>query len=363
MTCLERMWSCQKVCPKFLVQMLHESQMWRRPALSANRSKTGSYSLLFPTNIQSQIPSHTSLTQQKSPVWTGSKTSLHSVRVTLGDRSIIIPPGPVLIFEVWDSRGPGWGNGCSHPAFQKDGSELEMNAAYTVWEKGIFMVQKPVDDITGTTKNNRFKRFMSPKGWENIHKYLIAFNTKCLCELKQLLGHNLTEKKKNLCHINDAIIRFLGSCYDQCDKELIRWVDYTQLLENLKITQLKIPPPENRKPVQTTIVISDVGVGISSKHCNSDFFWNVIKGICIQTNCQDKLWIQSLDSWRANLCRLQIVSTVKTPWTDVRVLLDSAHLHVWKKHEAMEGRALDINWCLREPIVVNVQHTLSARFD
>lgn len=38
-------------------------------------------------------------------------------------------------FDVWDIHSPGWGNGCSHPAFQKNGSRLEIYAARMVWQE------------------------------------------------------------------------------------------------------------------------------------------------------------------------------------------------------------------------------------
>lgn len=38
-------------------------------------------------------------------------------------------------FDVWDIHSAGWGNGCSHPAFQKNGSRLEIYVAHMVWQE------------------------------------------------------------------------------------------------------------------------------------------------------------------------------------------------------------------------------------
>lgn len=122
----------------------------------------------FPKN-QSQIPSQNVLgaTKQISKDW---HPGFRKQYLMVGGWPLVIsrlehhPTWSCGYFEVWDIRGPGWGNGCSHPAFQKNGRRWEMYAAYTLWEEWFIYCAESLLWHNRHHKNNNSVGLMSPKG-------------------------------------------------------------------------------------------------------------------------------------------------------------------------------------------------------
>lgn len=94
---------------------------------SGNTSETGSYSVLFPKQTESN-------SFPKCP-WRNKNKQVRTGRRGFRKQHPIAGGWPLMIsqsstsrscgyFEVWDIHGSGWANGCSHPAFEKGRKQL-----------------------------------------------------------------------------------------------------------------------------------------------------------------------------------------------------------------------------------------------
>ncbi len=175
----------KKIFSKFLVYRVHKGQTWRRPALSANTSPTGSYSSLFPKQLEPNSFPKCPWRNKTKSVRTGSRVLRNSTRQWVGDPQWSRNHNPTRscgYFEVWDIHGPGWGNGCSHPAFQKDGSRLEMYAAHTLWEERFIYCAETFLWHNRHHKDNNSLGFMSPKSLKkNLNPLLQSILKVYLC--------------------------------------------------------------------------------------------------------------------------------------------------------------------------------------